>query len=230
MLSVSINVTRTRAVPRDTARERPHVEHLARHAGCCPRLIMKHMLVLVVAALGIAPADAHAQPPGQVEPYVAPVAEPPPSADEKHGGTAVAISVMSTLGSFALVQANPGLGLAGFVLGPSFGRWYNHEIGGIGLLARVTSVYLVFKGVGQMDTGGCEAWYTDAECAAVEDTQREGERMFYIGLGLWGAATLYDFIEAGRGSARYNRKLRIAPTVMPTGRGQATGIALTGQF
>lgn len=178
-------------------------------------------VVTVIAVLGLS-SPAFAQAPADP-------AEPNSSA------AAVAISVGATLGSLGLSASGSNLamlGVGGLVVGPSAGRWYNHEVGGIGIAARVVSGILIVRGLARMDTGGCEQWYTAAECAAVEQDERDGARMLELGIGLWAAATLYDIIEAGRGAERYNREraLTVAPTLITSGGRQTTGVAVSLRF
>lgn len=178
---------------------------------------MRHLAVAVAALVGIA-SPALAQP--------GPEPEEPEIDGPKSGGAAVALSLGATLATFAIAPSSPTLGMVGLIVAPSAGRWYNHEVGGIGMAARATGIVLALRGITQLDTGGCEGWYTAAECDAVEAQERRGERMLYAGIGIWVAATLYDFAEAGRGAQRYNRRVQVTPVVTP----QQTGIAVAGSF
>jgi hypothetical protein len=180
--------------------------------------------VVVLAILGLS-SSAFAQAPGITAPLsYEPVSYPQPVVEEKSGAVAATLSLGATLGSFALLRSNPGLGVVGLLVGPSVGRWYNHEIGGIGIAARVLSAGLIFDGITALD----EESDCDEPCSAPDHSS--GERKLYLGLALWAGSTLYDFVEAGRGAERYNSRLRIAPTIVSTGRQSTMGLGVGLSF
>src|SRR5687767_816403 len=169
---------------------------------------MKRLAVLAVT-VGFSTA-AFAGPPSRTQPSGLPPSETLPisynttttttTADDKSGATAVALSVGGLVGGFLIGMGTQNLGAAtlGVMVGPSLGRWYNHEVGALGIVARTTGVVLVLNNFGTLEDS-CEGWYSEEDCAAVERKQARAEKMILVGLGLMAVGSLYDFIQSGLG-------------------------------
>lgn len=195
-------------------------------------------VVIAGAVLAALSHPVFAQAPGEVPALTMPGANAKASAPEqKSPELAVAISIGATLGSFALAASGSDTGLAiggiGLILGPSTGQWYSGRIGGLGIASRAASVVLLGYGIALADTGGCEAWYTDAECSQVHTDETNGEYMIYAGLALWAGSTIFDFVMAHHAASNWNREhaVRVAPAVFAASGGQKTpGVALSLTF
>jgi hypothetical protein len=134
---------------------------------------------------------------------------PDPPLDEKDGGTAVMLSVLGTLGGVVAFRISPSAGIGALVLGPSVGRWYNHELGAGGAAVRLGAAALASSTL---------EW-VDRECDEPDcyEQQRSQERRLYLCLGIMGVATIYDWAQSGLGAERYNeaqRRLHVAPTMV----------------
>ncbi len=195
------------------------------------------MRLLAAAAVVLASTSALAQQaPGEVAPLAA------PSQPHKDPGTAVAISVGATVGGFLLLVDGAShengtagvLGLAGMYFGPSLGVWYGGGTGVVGLGGRLAGFLMVLHGIGLEDSayeGDCLG-LSNADCAAYEAQQasqvRTAHFFEYGGLAVWGAATIYDFVDAHRSASRWNREheLTLAPMLAP----HTTGMAVALRF
>ncbi len=202
------------------------------------------MRLLAATVVLLASTSALAQhAPGQVEPIepiapVAPLAQP--AQPQKDPGTAVALSIgATTVGLLLLVDGaehDSGgaalLGLTAMYFGPSVGVWYGGGTGWIGLAGRAAGFLMVlhaFELEAQSANvecdfnGGCAA--ADAETAALD---RRAAWFGYGGLAVWGAATVYDFVDAHRSASRWNREhsLTLAPMLAP----HTTGMAVALRF
>ncbi|HEY5922809.1 MAG TPA: hypothetical protein VIV11_14120 [Kofleriaceae bacterium] len=194
--------------------------------------------VAIVLALS---SSAAAQAPGDTAPLSPAPASPP--AREKNPTTAMALSIGTTMAGFAVLAASEGeesavvIGIGGMYLGPSTGQWYAGRIGGIGLVSRAVSAYLIVRGVSQLDHGGHDCLgLTDAECDVAEESwareSNHAEALIWTGVGLWVGSTIYDFVMAGRATDAWNRKhaVTLAPMAMRTSAGRAPGVTLQLTF
>lgn len=192
-----------------------------------------------VAALVLALAfsiPAFAQAPGEVAPL------PAPAQPHKDPSTAVALSVSTTAVGLLMFAGGASshngttllLGATGMFFGPSIGVWYGGGTGLVGLGGRVAGFLMVLHGIdldNQAAEGDCLGLST-ADCNALVAQQNDQERtakiFAYGGLAVWGAATIYDFVDAHRATSRWNREhaLTLAPMVSP----HTSGLSLSLRF
>lgn len=193
---------------------------------------MRSLAVLaVLVALG---SVASAQAPGMVTPSTPSWREPAPmTTKKKNPSTAVALSVLGTVGSFALAAplakaGGPGATVAGIGLfvGPSIGSWYAGKIGGIGIAGRSLGALMMLVGIVELISGeDC-----DYECSSNED---QGGLLLLGGGALWVGSTLYDWYAAGEAAHEWNREHGVTwgPTVIGgAGASRAPGFAVGMQF
>ncbi|MGE5184413.1 MAG: hypothetical protein ACM31C_20225 [Acidobacteriota bacterium] len=197
------------------------------------------MRLLAAAAAVLASTSALAQQaPGQVEP-AAPAAQP--AQPHKDPGTAVALSIgATTIGLLVFVDgarhdsSTAGLlGLTTMYVGPSLGVWYGGGTGAIGLTGRLAGFLMVMHGLSLDSESDYDCLdLTAAQCKALEQQynqqQRDARLWAYGGLAVWGAATVYDFVDAHRSASRWNREhaLTLAPMLAP----HTTGMAVALRF
>ena len=159
------------------------------------------MRFLTLATIVMLSTSAFAQPSS-----APPITYATSTVDEKSPVTGIAVSIGFTVASYtaAFQSDEEGWLLVAALLGPSPGRWYNHELGGIGIVTRVLGSYVLLNELGD-DPEGTPT----------------------TGLVILAAGTIYDWIESGRGAERYNRerRMQLAPMVTPQAKGVAMSIA-----
>jgi len=187
-------------------------------------------LVLVVLASRVAAAQ-----PSTVAPA------PPPTPKFKNPPIAVGMSLGATFGGLVFFAAlsnaidddawrDAALVCVGasVAVGPSAGHLYAGEYGH----SAVTSV---IRGAAfGAFAYGVAKW---AETLDSDDFSRDddnSEAYMLGGLGVWGALTLYDFIDGPSALRRANRRaaahVTVAPTVVSAGGTRAPGLVLGGSF
>ena len=138
------------------------------------------------------------------------------------GGTLLGIAGLGVLANSSdprnpLVTA---LALGVVATGPSWGRWYGHEMAIGTMTTRLVGVALL------------------ASISSTDDEPPAG--IILTSLGMVAASTIYDLIRAGSAADEYNEQFHrrrsergamLAPTVLSTSNGGvASGVALTGSF
>lgn len=138
------------------------------------------------------------------------------------GGTALGIAGLAVLAN-SNDSSNPlatALAMGAVATGPSWGRWYGHEMA-------IGTMTTRFLGVALL-----------ASISGGDDEPPGG--IILTGLGMVAASTIYDLIRAGSVADEYNEEFhkrrserapRLAPTVLATSNGGiASGVALSGSF
>ena len=211
--------------------------------------------VLVAAFLVALTSPAFAQP--GLTPPLAPSALSAPSAtgetapptsaklasrDAKDPSIAVLLSLGVTTGGvitlLAAADDSEGLawvGLGAMYFGPSTGRWYAGESGGVGLGLRALGAATALIGVSQLLASEYSCDF-DYDCTAErERADRAGTRaalLLTTGAGLWVGSTIADIVLAKRGVDRWNKRhaLSVAPTALTSRDGHVPGLVLAGRF
>jgi hypothetical protein len=194
---------------------------------------MQHMKPLVVAAVLLGPAVAHAQP-GNVEPQPfqqPPYAPRPVEADTVDPDTALGLSLGGTVASWAMLIVgskydNAALGTTGALgtlLAPSFGHWYAHDG-----LTRGLGLRLLGLGAGAVGLSmALDHLFDDSESAHADDGTIAA--LMIAGIGLYAAGTIDDIATAPSAAHRYNARFEVMG-VVPTMSQHGGGFALAGRF
>jgi hypothetical protein len=113
-------------------------------------------------------------------------------------------------------------GAGALVLGPSLGHYYAGDMqhGVATTFGRLAGGGLVFFGLvldrGFCSTGDCRGGIGTAATVA--------------GAGLFVYSTVYDIVDAPRAARRFNDRVQVMPTVLPTATGAAPGVFIGGTF
>lgn len=198
---------------------------------------------LLLALAGSAAAQPGMTPPAPVPGYdaEAPPPSPPPADAELSEGTALALSLGGTVGSYSLLfgsaLAGEGSGQAagvmatagalGVWLAPSFGHWYAGKYFTRGLGMRLGAGAVVVLGAVVALTE--EPLFEYEEDPGSDDEAVIGPAIMIAGAALFVAGTIDDIVQAPRRVARLNREragFAVAPLLTPG----TAGFALTGRF
>jgi hypothetical protein len=208
--------------------------------------IMKTAIITGALLLALA-GRAFAQP-GMTEPGLEPLPPPPPAqvpaGEELSEGTALALSLGGTAGSWALLIGSPLVGIGGgneeaaalmgtagslgIVLAPSFGHWYAGKYLTRGLGLRL-------GGGALMITGLIVALMEEPLSFGHDDEEDDDGDAVYgpaiaiagVGMFVWG--TIDDIVTAPGRVRRLNRE-RAGIAVAPIVTQHSAGFALAGRF
>ena len=199
---------------------------------------------LLLALAGSAAAQPGMTPPAPVpgSDAEAPPPSPPPADAELSEGTALALSLGGTIGSYSLLfgSALAGEGSAqaagvmatagalGVWLAPSFGHWYAGKYFTRGLGMRLGAGAVVVLGAVVALTEDPISFGHDDPPEEEEDAVI-GPAIMIAGAALFVAGTIDDIVQAPRRVARLNREragFAVAPLLTPG----TAGFALTGRF
>ncbi len=191
--------------------------------------------LVCLAVLAATCSIAAAQPPSQVAPIAQSESKDPTNAALLSIGVPVAglLTILAADGHESIALA----GLGAMYVGPSTGHWYAHRIGGIGLAVRAGALAAMVYGFRKADHQGYDCIDLDAAaCEAAENQWHREEKIgmgvFYGGFALWLGSSVFDVVMAVRATRDWNREhaLTIAPMMMSTPNGRATGLSLQMQF
>jgi hypothetical protein len=139
-------------------------------------------------------------------------------------GTAAMLSIAGTLGSWALFglavrensDAGVWLGLAGLIVGPNLGHWYQGTI--------------VTRGTGLRAIGTVSTLYGLIRLIVCEDSCDDtGAYFLYGGALLYLGATLDDIIDAPSRAKKHNQRLEVVG-ITPMVTDRSAGFAIGGRF
>ncbi|HWO22230.1 MAG TPA: hypothetical protein VNO30_25905 [Kofleriaceae bacterium] len=200
---------------------------------------------LLLALAGSAAAQPGVTPPAPMPVYdveAPPPPSPPPAAEELSEGTALALSLGGTIGSYSLIfgaaLAGEGsaeaaglmatAGAVGVWIAPSFGHWYagKYFTRGLGMRLGAGAVVvlgaLVALGEDPISYGHDDPPEEDGEAVI-------GPAIMIAGAALFVAGTIDDIVQAPGRVARINREragLAVAPLLAPN----TAGFSLAGRF
>jgi hypothetical protein len=206
----------------------------------------------VVAFATIGSGSASAQP-TFTPPSLTPPTTPPPAAGvrtklvgppgvkPKQPGTAIFLSLSSTVVSYVLVMtASPAsfVGIAGVIVGPSVGHWYAGRGNAGGILLRTTASIMLTAGILRAfgNEGRDCLGATAEQCAEWEDEWKRDDRdtaiIVFGSLGVLAASSVWDIGTAGRSARRWNEAhgVTVAPVILPAAGGNAPGLVIGGRF
>ena len=174
-----------------------------------------------------------------------PGATRPQPVDERDEGTALALSLGGTLGSyaalaFAIAVDSPAsgaigtIGAIGIVAAPTAGHWYAGRIVTRGLGLRAAGLVVLIAG-GLADSEGCGLFYSghgDPEPDDCGDNFRttKGTALMAAGAALFLGGTVDDIITAPGAARRRNERARATLTLAPLVHHHGGGLALAGTF
>lgn len=191
----------------------------------------------VAASIILALAGSASAQPGMTEPVPAPApaAPPAPTGGELNEGTALALSLVGTVGSWALFigsaymsEGGDGsgvlttVGAIGVLVGPSIGHWYAGKYVTRGLGLRALGVAAAFTG----------AMVALSECGLFSEEPCDptgGETIALLGAGLFIAGTVDDIVTAPGRVRRHNERLA-GLAVAPVLTQHSAGFAIGGRF
>jgi len=196
--------------------------------------------------------DRRQRPPGSFDPAVTEplpaVQAPTPGgfgramgdgvvAEEKSETTALALSLVGTLGSYALIAASAAnensdasgamatVGALGAWFGPSFGHWYAGKIATSGLGMRAAAAGLGLTAI----------MWAFAECPLFSEDECHSSvapAVLLVGAaGLWVGGTISDISSAPARVREYNRNLRASGlAIVPTVSSDGGSVSVAGSF